>query len=393
MAEVFAGLSMMPEEGFRESAYPLFEEGIVDWIEWTFDMGWSKRGIPSWLQGLLAFYGGQGRLSGHGVQYSALSGKWTTRHDAWLENLKREVGTRQYIHISEHFGYARAADYSFSAPLPVPLCKQAVDIGRENLERIHQITKGPVGLENLALAFGTKDVEAQGHFLDALVAPIDGFLVLDIHNIHCQSMNFGIPVLELIKSYPLDRVLEIHISGGSFSTSMHGYTDKPIRRDTHDGPVPSELYTLLPKVLKLCPNAQVVILERIGDTFSDKKTIKEFANEFRTLKNILKDVNKERVTTSGSISTENGTRSLNRGVPQVSETSDPQVNETSDPAGLYELQCALHKLLEDGRDAVWVKEELKRDPRFNSFNYYIDSMEPRMLEVGQELMKKWGVKN
>lgn len=376
---------MMPEDAFRESVYPLFEESIVDWIEWSFDMGWGARGVPDWLAGLLTFYGDEKRLSGHGVQYSAMSAKWTGLHDQWLENLKREVNSRQYVHISEHFGYARAADYALAAPLPVPLCKQAIEIGQENIDRIHRITQCPVGLENLALAFGTQDVDAQGFFLGMLVAPTDGFIVLDLHNIHCQSLNFGIPILELIQSYPLERVLEIHISGGSFSTSKHGYTDKPIRRDTHDGPVPSELFKVLPEVLDFCPNAQVVILERLGNSFLDKKTGKEFANEFRQLKKILKDVNQKRATAGGAAGTENSKWNWTHELPL------PALIPNNEQC-LEQLQSAIYKLLEEDRDASSIKEELKRDSRFDPFADYIDSMEPRMLEVSQELIRKWGIK-
>ncbi|MDZ4834538.1 MAG: DUF692 family protein [Candidatus Melainabacteria bacterium] len=389
MTEIFAGLSMMPEDDFRESVYPVFEEGIVDWIEWSFDMGWGERGVPSWLDGLLSFYGSEGRLSGHGVQYSAMSDKWTTVQDRWLENLKIEVASRQYAHISEHFGFARAGDYTFAAPFPVPLCKRAVETGQENLQRIHRITGGPVGIENLAMAFGTRDVEDQGRFLDSLVAPINGFLVLDIHNIHCQSINFGIPILELIQSYPLERVMEIHISGGSFSESKMGYTDKSIRRDTHDGPVPSELFTLLPDVLKLCPNAKVVLLERLGNTFSNKASKKEFANEFRDLKKIVSKVNEKRAITGGAVPFEVPfQREMTNWVRENTDTGG-----NVDPQCLEELQSTLFMLLADNRkNAESIKDELKRDKRFTSVSDYIDSMELRMLEVGQELIKKWGVK-
>lgn len=47
-----------------------------------------------------------------------------------------------------------------------------------------------IGLENLALAFTASDVRDQGQFLDDLLAPFDGFLVLDLHNLYCQLVNF-----------------------------------------------------------------------------------------------------------------------------------------------------------------------------------------------------------
>ena len=54
----------------------------------------------------------------------------------------------------------------------------------------------------------------------------------------------------MLTSYPLHRVRELHVAGGSWS----GADAKPIRRDTRDGPVPDELFAWLPHV-------EAVILE------------------------------------------------------------------------------------------------------------------------------------
>jgi hypothetical protein len=50
-------------------------------------------------------------------------------------------------------------------------------------------------LENLALSFSVDDVKHQGEFLEKLVEPVNGFLILDLHNLYCQSHNFDIPLL------------------------------------------------------------------------------------------------------------------------------------------------------------------------------------------------------
>jgi len=385
-SEIFAGLSLMPEDKFRASTYPLFEEGLVDWVEWTVDMGWSQKGIPDWLSGLLNFYGEEGRLSGHGVNYSALSAEWTQDQEYWLEDLKVEFQERKYVHMSEHFGYARAGEYEFNAPMPIPFCLEALETGRRNLARIAAIANVPVGLENLALAFGMDDVKTQGAFLDALVAPIDGFIVLDLHNLYCQSINFDIPVLELMRLYPLDRVLEMHISGGSTSESKHGYAKKPIRRDTHDGPVPNDLYELLPQALALCPNVQVVILERLGHTFGEHDVAKSFADEFRKLKIVIDQFNSNNATAGSADQLHHHHKT---GSVSAEET---QIQPLSNTNGLQTLQGQLLTLLADERNADWVKSELQRETQFSSFSEYLNSMEPRMIEVGQELIRKWGVK-
>ena len=82
----WVGLSLMLEDDFRMAAAPLFAQGIVDVLEWSFDTGWG-RPMPEWADALLDHYGEQGRLLGHGVHYSAFSARWEDRQAGWLEQL------------------------------------------------------------------------------------------------------------------------------------------------------------------------------------------------------------------------------------------------------------------------------------------------------------------
>ena len=259
------GLSLMLEEDFLSAALPLFEAGEVEVLEWSFDIGWSRPALPSWAEELLAYYGSQSRLLGHGVTYSALSGVTTPHHEAWLNQLRTELSRRQYVHVSEHFGFMTAGDFHRSAPLPVPLTDTALRLGQERLRRLRDAGARHVGLENLAFAFGRQDVADQGRFLEELLQPVDGFLLLDLHNLYCQSCNFGVAIQELMNLYPLNCVRELHVSGGSWSQTSGG---QRIRRDTHDGRVPEEVLAAVPQALERCPQTRAVIFERLGGTLS-----------------------------------------------------------------------------------------------------------------------------
>lgn len=280
------GLSLMVEDDFARASLPLFEASLVDCLEWTVEAGWRDSGIPDWLEGLLEFYGESKRLSGHGLSYSPLSADGGHERDAWLDRLKDETARRKYVHFSEHFGFMRAGAFVDGAPLPVPFTEEALRVGRESMSLLKEAAGVPVGLENLAFAFGLNDVRNQGEFIKRLLEPVNGFLLLDVHNLFCQSVNFEIPFFDLIDSYPLSKVRQLHVSGGSTSHSRFGLTTKPLRRDTHDGKVPDEIFQLIPQVLKLCPNVSTVIFERLGNTLSQKSDCDRFALDFRRLRQI-----------------------------------------------------------------------------------------------------------
>ena len=131
------------------------------------------------------------------------------------------------------------------------------------------------GLENLALAFTPTDCTAQGAFMNRLLEPVDGFVVLDLHNLYCQMRNFQLEAEVLLQTFPWSRVREIHISGGS---EPQGF-----RRDTHDDLVPEEVWALLDGVRGRAPSLELIVLERLGGTIADPES---FASEFRRLREV-----------------------------------------------------------------------------------------------------------
>ena len=261
------GLSLMSTDDFRRATEALFEMGAIDVLEWSFDTGWGGP-LPVWAEALLADFSARGRLLGHGVTFSVLSAEWTPRQAAWLGMLAAETVRRHYRHVSEHFGFMAGGDFHQGAPLPVPLCEETLDVGRDRLARLAAACRLPIGLENLAFAFGPRDVAEQGRFIEELLTPVEGFLLLDLHNIYCQACNFGVPGEKLIDGYPLDRVRELHVSGGSWSDVSAELGGGQVRRDTHDGPLPRDVLPLVRHALKSCPHIEAVIFERLGDTIS-----------------------------------------------------------------------------------------------------------------------------
>jgi uncharacterized protein (UPF0276 family) len=274
------GLSLAPTEDFRAASAPLFEAGLVDVLEWSMDVAWAlgDRVVPAWVDAVCDVYAEAGCLYGHGVYLSALSARWEARQDEWLRRLGQELARRPYAHISEHFGFMTTSRF-INAPLPVPKTAESVRVGREALARMTDVVGSPVGLENLAAVGGRQDADEQGDFLEELLAPTEGFLLLDLHNVHCQSRNLGIGAHDLIARLPLDRVREIHISGGS-EWRPPADPGRIVTCDTHDGPVPAEVLALLPYAMKRCPNLDVVFFERIDGTLGTPEVDARYREDF-----------------------------------------------------------------------------------------------------------------
>lgn len=283
--QVIVGLSLMVEQDFLAASYPLFEAGEVDVVEFSMDTGWTPESRPTWMQELLEFFSGQERLLGHGVLYSACSARPGPLHEKWLSQMRDVVKTLKFQHVSEHFGFCTGGEYLDTAPMPVPLTDAAVNATVDNLRRLKEVVQVQVGLENLALAFGRRDVLDQGKFLSRVLSALDGFILLDLHNLYCQMYNFQLSANEILDLYPLELVREIHIAGGSFSRSQ--FTSHTVRRDTHNGEVPEEVFEFLPIALARCPNARYVIFERLGGTLPTVDEQERMRADFRRVKSIV----------------------------------------------------------------------------------------------------------
>lgn len=281
------GLSLATAEDFRHAALPLFEEEIVDALEWNVDLGWTSQGIPTWAEMLLDAYSAEGRLYAHGVELSLLTAVLQPRQERWLACLAEEVKRRRYVHLSEHFGFMTAGAYVNGTPLPHPMSEAAIAVGRERIARLAEIAGVPIGLENLALAFSRRDVDEQPDFIEALLAPSGGFLLLDLHNLYCQAVNFEVAPEQLLERYPLSRVREIHVAGGAWS---HPRSDggRPFRRDTHESDVPEEVFPLLERAIAACPRLEVVILERSDGSIRTAAEVARFRESFRRIRALVK---------------------------------------------------------------------------------------------------------
>lgn len=274
------GLSLMPQPDFWQAAQPLFDASEVEVVEWSFDMGWSGVSLPDPLCSVLRQFSQRNGLLGHGVSYSLLSAQLDRRH--WLACLQAECRDYSYRHISEHFGWMATRNFARSAPLPMPLLPETLKLGCDRIQQFAEMAQVPVGLENLAFAFGPQDVRQQGEFLDRLLEAVDGFLLLDLHNLYCQMHNFQLSATEILNLYPLERVRELHLSGGSWS--HHGTAT--IRRDTHDQSVPEPVFALLDLALQHCPHVEAIILERLGNTLYTEDDQIQFRLDFARMRQI-----------------------------------------------------------------------------------------------------------
>lgn len=97
----------------------------------------------------------------------------------------------------------------------------------------------------------------EAEFIARLVDKAQTYLLLDLHNIYSNSLNFaGYDAWKFLRTIPLDRVIEIHIAGGERIGDWY--------HDFHNHPVPEPVWDMLAHVLRNAPRLEAVTLEVQG---------------------------------------------------------------------------------------------------------------------------------
>jgi len=370
---VLASLACNLDSDILTAAFPLLEDGKVEALEWSFDTLFRANELPEWFIELLHTYGNQQRLVGHGVFFSLLSGRWTPEQQQWLAQLKQVSSAFAFDHITEHFGFFTGQNFHTGAPLPVPYTATALRIGQDRLRRIYDACQCPVGLENLAFAYSLDEVQQHGEFLEKLIAPVNGFIILDLHNLYCQLHNFSVSYEALIDLYPLDCVREIHISGGSWEDSSV-LPNKKVRRDTHDDAVPAEVFRLLALTMPKCANLKFVVLEQLGTGLRSENSKAQFRRDFQQMADLVQQ--------------HRATIAAHRPINAFRPAQLPALGTAIEDQQFHAQQVQLSDILENAVSFEEAHRRLHASSLANSA-WKVEAWEPHMLETAVRIAQKW----
>lgn len=372
MPEIRSAIACNLDADILSASLPLLEEERVEALEWSFDTLFKVKEVPGWFEELLDVFSKEGRLIGHGVFFSLFSGKWLPEQQEWLQHLRNVSKRYSFDHITEHFGFMTGADFHHGAPLSIPYTASTLAIGRDRLARIYDACGCPVGLENLAFSYSLDEVKRHGTFLEELITPINGFIILDLHNLYCQLHNFDMAFEDLIKLYPLDRVREIHISGGSWELSALD-SKRRIRRDTHDDTVPAEVFHLLQQAIPLCPQLRYVVMEQLGAGLNTPESRKGFYHDFVKMQEIVSTFNQKKAS-----------EKINTFLPVISRVFNGAIEDEE----LYKQQLLLSDILETSANFEEALHRLNNSEMARTA-WNVETWQPYMIETALAIAQKW----
>lgn len=256
------GIALHPEPEFLSLAAGLIEQ--VDLLEVSPDMLWRDLEEPAPERALmleLVRRSGKPVLA-HGLFLSLGSGAADqARWRAHLERARRDQADFGFEHYSDHSGFVAQGGRECALPLPVAFTRRGAAATARRLRELAEHAPR-VALENSASLVFPGGAEREPAFLRAVLEDCEAGLVLDLHNAYANCVNAGLDLGEWLARVPCERVVELHLSGGSWSEPEWGA--RRLRLDTHDGPIPEEVWAACAEVLPRCSALGAVVLERIG---------------------------------------------------------------------------------------------------------------------------------
>jgi len=180
-----------------------------------------------------------------------------------LDRLARLVERVEPEQWSEHLAFVRAGGIEIGHLAAPPRTEANIAGALANVETASRIVGAMPALENIAtLIDPPASVVDEGTWTTAIVEAAGAPMLLDLHNLYANAVNFGTEPAELMHAMPLERVALVHLSGGRWIDARNGQ-----RRllDDHLHDVPGAVYGLLENLAEAAEQPLTVVIERDGN--------------------------------------------------------------------------------------------------------------------------------
>lgn len=173
---------------------------------------------------------------------------------AQLALLRETVAYLDAPWISDHLSFNQTPDFATGFFLPPRQTLDGVAIAAASIGDLQAALPVPVAVETgVSYLRPRGDELPDGEFVGRVVERADCGILLDLHNVYCNSLNGRQPLADYLDQLPLERVWEVHLAGGM---DFEGFW-----LDAHSGAIPDPLYEIAAGVIPRLPNLKAIIYE------------------------------------------------------------------------------------------------------------------------------------
>ena len=180
-----------------------------------------------------------------------------------LEQMARLVDEIQPEFWSEHLAFVRGGGIEIGHLAAPPRTEATIDGAARNLTTAKKMVGAFPLVENIATLIDPPgSTLSEADWTCDILAAAHCALLLDLHNLYANSVNFGFDPYDFIARIPQEKICVIHLAGGRWIKAKS--TDERRLLDDHLHDVPEAVYDLLEYVGAKRSLPLTVILERDG---------------------------------------------------------------------------------------------------------------------------------
>ena len=179
-----------------------------------------------------------------------------------LDRMARLIEATGAESWSEHLAFVRGGGIEIGHLAAPPRNEASIEGACRNLGCAARIVGCAPLVENIATLVAPPASRLdEPEWIERIVCRAGVGLLLDLHNLYANAVNFGDDPHTFLRRLPVERVVAVHLSGGQWINGPNG-----VRRllDDHLHDVPPEVFALLRELGRLAPQPLTLIIERDG---------------------------------------------------------------------------------------------------------------------------------
>lgn len=290
----------------------------------------------------------------HGVSLSI--GTVDPLNSEYLHKLKRLIDDVNPAWISDHLCWTGVAHKNTHDLLPVPYTEEALRHIVQRIREVQDFLERPIAFENPSTYLEFKSsTMPEAEFIARMAEDSGCNLLIDINNVYVTCYNHRLDAKAYLDSLPLDRVIQIHLSGHS-NKGTHII-------DTHDDHVVDEVW-----------NLYKYVVHKAGRT---PNTMIEWDDRIPEFSVLYDELEKARAAAKGA---------NDHVLPDLAQPAVPYViNESPSLAGQQRIlqDAIMQGGKTDRKAAEWIRE--KADfPAERQLGVYVNAYRWRLFDVVAE---------
>lgn len=201
-----------------------------------------------------------------------------------FETLNEHIRTVKPVYTSEHLSFNRYCNtegfvHQTNFLLPPLQNQKGVETAVRGIRHYKQQTGKIFAFETGVNYLQSRPGEMEdGEFIARIAEESDAYILLDLHNLLANQLNGRQPISDLLQQLPPERIIEIHLAGGSW------YQDYYL--DAHSGVSSPELLALTDTIVRDLPCLKSIVFEVLPDYFGQGFTENDLRRQLVAMKKI-----------------------------------------------------------------------------------------------------------